>query len=109
MNNLIKTLDSLEKSATEDSFAGNFKHTEPALHIGTSSTTTLTIAALIYTLIAHFYPKLVSEDMMNLIVLGVALFGPMVTSWLIRSKVYSPKTVKSIVDVLSGLEVKPKN
>jgi hypothetical protein len=77
--------------------------TEPALTVGSIGTVT---AALIvgFTLIFH---RQVNEETRNIIYGCVSIIAPLIISWLIRSKVWAPESVKAVVGQAEKEALKP--
>lgn len=72
----------------------NSKSKEPTLAVGA---TTSTVAGIL-SIVAVFFPNLLDENATKAILLIVALFLPFVTAMFIRGKVWSPASVKEVVD-----------
>lgn len=68
--------------------------TNPALAIGTSATAAL---SAVYLIIKYFIPA-VPEEVLTAVMTIIAVIAPIVVSWFIRDKVWSPASVQSLVN-----------
>lgn len=68
---------------------------EPALATGASITTVAGLSSLVLSL----WPNLISDSKLNVILVIVAFFLPIVTAIFTRGKVWSPATVQEVLDV----------
>jgi hypothetical protein len=69
------------------------KRTEPAMVVGTN----VTMAASLLALVVAIFPNLIPENAVAPLGMILVIILPMVTSFLIRRKVFSPATVLNIV------------
>jgi hypothetical protein len=74
---------------------------EPAVLVGGTTTGT---AATVYLILRFLIPG-ISDDLLNVISLVAALFLPLIVSLIIRTKVWSPATVKRTVKAAEDLAI----
>lgn len=67
---------------------------EPALTVGASTTA---ITGALYFIVKYLFPQ-VPDEVLNSVAILVAIAIPFLTSWIIRSRVWSPKSVQDVVD-----------
>ena len=72
----------------------NSSRTEPVLSTAMLATVVPGVGLIIYTL----FPNLVSQNVWDIIFYLIALFIPIVTALFTRGKVWSPASVKEILD-----------
>jgi hypothetical protein len=68
--------------------------TNPALAVGAAGTTFL---SALYLILDYAFPK-IPDNVLAAIMSIIAVVGPFIISWIIRSKVWSPYSVNKVVD-----------
>lgn len=98
----------LSKSLIDDSVSAevhNSSKTEPA--VNTSFIVSAVPVAV--TAVSLLFPNLLSADNWSLVIYVIALFAPIVTALMIRGKVWSPASVKTVLEAAIEEAEKTRN